>query len=158
MGQNRQGSCWTRLTLEISQMAPLLFLFFFSSVFLWLFLRFFVATRCIFHIINWSRHAAILYNSAASLVHSWLAEERNDIAGVRRRQTCTASAYLAVNAAWPGQSLDSTGWVGGIGIINRIKHEGITAIRGTVFSLSIILLNIITVVIMIMTENYSFLC
>ena len=69
-GPEQARQLLTRLTLDISQMAALRFLFFLSSVFLRLFLRFFVATRCIFHIINWSRHAAILYNSAASLVHS----------------------------------------------------------------------------------------
>ena len=113
-------------------MAPLRFLFFLSSVFLRLFLRFFVATRCIFHIINWSRHAAILYNSAASLVHSWLAEERNDIAGVRRRLTTERWApYLAANAAWPKQVQLRLDWLGGgIRIINSIKHEGIAAISG----------------------------
>ena len=136
-GAEQARQLLTRLTLEMSQMAPLRFLFFLSSVIFRLFLRFLVATRCIFHIINWSRHAAILYNSAASLVHSWLAEERNDIAGVRRRLTTERWApYLAANAAWPKQVQLRLDWLGGgIRIINSIKHEGITAIRDTVISL-----------------------
>ena len=61
-GGREAGASKARLTLQLSLLEPLRFLFFSSSVNFRFFLGFLVETRCIFHIINWSRHPAILYN------------------------------------------------------------------------------------------------